>query len=58
MPTFQGLVSEEQLLQLIAYIKSLEHARRCARRGARAGEIERCVARGAGFATERTLWKP
>ena len=23
MPTFQGLVSEEQLLQLIAYIKSL-----------------------------------
>ena len=24
MPTFQGLVSEEQLLQLIAYIKSLQ----------------------------------
>jgi cytochrome c oxidase subunit 2 len=23
MPTFQGLVSEEQLLQLIAYVKSL-----------------------------------
>ena len=23
MPTFQGLVTEEQLLQLIAYIKSL-----------------------------------
>ena len=26
MPTFQGLVSEEQLLQLIAYVKSLEAA--------------------------------
>ena len=26
MPTFQGQVSEEQLLQLIAYIKSLEPA--------------------------------
>ena len=24
MPTFQGLVTEEQLLQLIAYIKSLQ----------------------------------
>ena len=24
MPTFQGLVTEEQLLQLIAYVKSLE----------------------------------
>jgi cytochrome c oxidase subunit 2 len=23
MPTFQGLVSEEQLLQLIAYVRSL-----------------------------------
>jgi cytochrome c oxidase subunit 2 len=23
MPTFQGLVSEEQLMQLIAYVKSL-----------------------------------
>jgi cytochrome c oxidase subunit II len=23
MPTFQGLVTEEQLLQLIAYVKSL-----------------------------------
>jgi mono/diheme cytochrome c family protein len=23
MPTFQGLVSEEQVLQLIAYIKSI-----------------------------------
>ena len=27
MPTFQGLVSEEQLLQLIAYVKSLQAAR-------------------------------
>ena len=27
MPTFQGLVSEEQLLQLIAYIKSLRTSR-------------------------------
>ena len=26
MPTFQGLVSEEQLLQLIAYVKSLSNA--------------------------------
>ena len=26
MPTFQGLVSEEQLLQLIAYMKSLARA--------------------------------
>ena len=26
MPTFQGLVSEEQLLQLIAYVRSLEPA--------------------------------
>jgi cytochrome c oxidase subunit 2 len=26
MPTFQGLVTEEQLLQLIAYIKSLGEA--------------------------------
>ena len=24
MPTFQGLVSEEQLLQLIEYVKSLQ----------------------------------
>ena len=24
MPTFQGLVTEEQLLQLIAYVKSLQ----------------------------------
>ena len=24
MPTFQGLVTEEQLLQLIAYVKSLK----------------------------------
>ena len=28
MPTFQGLVSEEQLLQLIEYVKSLEDAAR------------------------------
>ena len=28
MPTFKGLVSEEGLLQLIAYIKSLEGAER------------------------------
>ena len=26
MPTFQGLVSEEQLLQLIAYVRSLQPA--------------------------------
>ena len=26
MPTFQGLVSEEQLLQLIEYVKSLKAA--------------------------------
>ena len=26
MPTFQGLVSEEQLLQLIAYVRSLGDA--------------------------------
>ena len=26
MPTFQGLVSEEQLLQLIAYVRSLGEA--------------------------------
>ena len=28
MPTFQGLVTEEQLLQLIAYVKSLSAPRR------------------------------
>jgi mono/diheme cytochrome c family protein len=28
MPTFQGQISEEQLLQLIAYIKSLAPAER------------------------------
>ena len=28
MPTFQGLVTEEQLLQLIAYVKSLGEIRR------------------------------
>jgi mono/diheme cytochrome c family protein len=27
MPTFQGLVSEEQLLQLIAYVRSLGEAK-------------------------------
>ena len=26
MPTFQGQINEEQLLQLIEYIKSLAHA--------------------------------
>jgi len=26
MPTYQGLVTEEQLLQLIAYVKSLSDA--------------------------------
>ena len=58
MPTFQGLVSEEQLLQLIAYIKSLSTPGG-APAGAGAGEIDRqCVARGTGFAAERTLWKP
>jgi cytochrome c oxidase subunit 2 len=30
MPTFQGLVTEEQLLQLIAYVKSLSKAERSA----------------------------
>ena len=36
-----------------------EHARRCARRGSAAGEIDRTMrARGTGFAAERTLWKP
>ena len=34
MPTFQGQVSEEQLMQLIAYIKSLRRRRRH-RRGSR-----------------------
>ena len=29
MPTFQGLVSEEQLLELIEYVKSLKRSRRC-----------------------------
>ena len=40
MPTFQGLVSEEQLLQLIAYVKSLRrgHARPDAGRNDAAGE--------------------
>jgi hypothetical protein len=27
MPTFQGLVTEEQLLQLIAYVRSLGKAK-------------------------------
>ena len=30
MPTFQGLVSEEQLLQLIAYVKSLSDTQQTA----------------------------
>ena len=25
MPTFQGLISEEGILQLVAYVKSLSH---------------------------------
>jgi cytochrome c oxidase subunit 2 len=32
MPTYQGLVSEEELMQLIAYIKSLAPARAAGRR--------------------------
>jgi len=32
MPTYQGLVSEEELMQLIAYIKSLAPARAAAER--------------------------
>jgi cytochrome c oxidase subunit II len=32
MPTYQGLVSEEELMQLIAYIKSLAPARAAERR--------------------------
>ena len=36
MPTFQGLVTEEQLLQLIAYVRSLSQQRRAARRAAAA----------------------
>ena len=32
MPTFQGLVTEEQLLQLIAYVKSLSQPRARRRR--------------------------
>ena len=40
MPTFQGLVTEEQLLQLIAYIKSLGSRRRApARRGRRPATV-------------------
>ena len=31
MPTFQGLVSEEQLNALVAYVKSLSHGRRAVR---------------------------
>ena len=36
MPTFQGLITEEELLQLIAYIKSLLPRRRAGRRAGRA----------------------
>ena len=50
MPTFQGLVTEEQLLQLIAYVRSLgeaEPAAAPARSAARAGS-------GQGM----NIWKP
>ena len=33
MPTFQGQVSEEEINELVAFIKSLKRARRRARRG-------------------------
>ena len=45
MPTFQGLVTEEQLLQLIAYIKSLGAAVRRRRDGA-AGDPDAIGATG------------
>ena len=50
MPTFQGLVTEEQLLQLIAYVKSLQGP---------AGRRRRRTAPHAGAAEEVTasIWK-
>ena len=64
MPTFQGLVTEEQLLQLIAYVRSLKRSRvrrhrprqrhrRCrraatGRRGSRQVRLERGRQLGAG----------
>ena len=35
MPTFQGLVTEEQLLQLIAYVRSLRRRGRAGGSGTR-----------------------
>jgi cytochrome c oxidase subunit 2 len=45
MPTYKGLVSEDQLLQLIEYIKSLEPPARVARI-ARAEDVDRAAAEG------------
>ena len=63
MPTFQGVVSEEQIAQLTAYIKSL--AGRAAPRGARdAGGATGAAAaptprrRGAPAHSENDSWKP
>ena len=42
MPTFQGQVSEEGLLQLIAYVKSLSRpSERPAAKNAKAGGVEK-----------------
>ena len=48
MPTFQGLVTEEQLLQLIAYVRSLGQQAAGAGRDA-AGIVGRI---------QRIIWKP
>ena len=46
MPTFQGQVSEEELLELIAYVKSLQGAAAGARQGSHAQSDARTCPRG------------
>ena len=53
MPTFQGLVTEEQLLQLIAYIKSLSKPG-----AAPAAAPRAATARSRRGRRPQNIWKP